>query len=436
VVPAAGVAPAAAGPGHEPAVWSTLDTDTTDAAPGDTQRPEPADIPDEDEPPPRRQPAQAGGGKGKVLALVAALVLTGAAVGTYFAFFNKGNQTNPAQNKPGAPGRKITVDKGGGEGSAATLREALAKAGPGDTIAVVEPRLVEPALKLDRNRHKDVTVEGATGDGKPPVIEYLGPPGAKGGIMLDGGGLEGFRVKNLEFDGKGAADVGIRLNGISPVTTVEGVTVRNVTRAGVHLSNLTGLEGRPVALDRVRVLLAPTAEAVLIEGKAADTRFVTIKNCRFEGAGRGGVRVDGAALDFEIHNNRFYNLAGPGIVFAKLPPGQAARPTKGAITNNSFYQMPTGLQFDGPPPELEGYAVKVSLNYFAKTGAVLKASGPLKNLAAADNFAEPASGPGAPPLALTRHPTPLPDPNPNDDAAFLRFPTNAPTAAGNRAGVN
>ena len=64
-----------------------------------------------------------------ILALVAALVLTGAAVGTYFAFFNKGNQTNPAQNKPGAPGRKITVDKGGGEGSAATLREALAKAG-------------------------------------------------------------------------------------------------------------------------------------------------------------------------------------------------------------------------------------------------------------------------------------------------------------------
>jgi hypothetical protein len=426
-------------PAREPAVWSTLDNDTQDVSRADTQRPEPADLPAEEERPARRpRPATAKAGRSKVklmlLALVGAGVLVGTATGVYFAFFHKSEQTNPGPQPPVPGSRKITVSKAGGDHTVGSVREALLKVGPGDTIAIAEPKLTEPALKLDRNRHKDVTIESATADGKPAVIEF--PAGAKGGIMIDASRVEGFRLRNVELDGKGQADYGVELNGISPGVALEGVTVRGVTRAGVYLTNLTGAEDRPVTLDRVRVLLAPTCEAgALIEGKAADTRFVTIKNSRFEGAGRAGVRVTGPALDFEVHNNRFYNLGGPGIAFGKAP-GQAARPTKGAITSNTFYQMPTGLQFDGPPPEMEGYAVKVSLNYFAKTGALLKAPGPLKNLAAADNFADPASGPGAPPLAVTRHPTALPDPNPNDDAAFLRFPTNPPAAGSNRAGAN
>ncbi len=426
--------PPTAPAGPEPAVWSTLDDDTQTAARDNTVNPEPAELPpSEDERPSRvarRQPS-AGGGKGKVLilALVGALVLGGTAAGVYFAFFNKTEQNTPTPN-PGVS-RKLTVSKTPGEHTFGSVREALAKVHPGDTIVITESRITERALVLDKLKHKDITIESATADGKPTVIEYA----AKGGTMFDASGVEGVRLRNVEFDGKGQADLGIQVNGNSAGVTLEGVTVRNVLKTGVHLWNLAGAEGRPVTLDRVRVVLTPSSEAgvLLYATGPLDNRFVAIKNSRFEGPGRAGVRVDGPALDFEVSNNRFYNLsAGAGIVFVR--PG--GRPTKGVIANNTFYQMPIGLHFDCPPQEAGAYNVKVSLNYFAKTNELLKAQGPVKGLAPSNNFHDPSSKPGNPSMTSTAFAPALPPPNVAEDATFLRFPANPPTAGGKPAGAN
>ncbi len=416
----------------EPAVWSTIDHDTQSSVRDDTENPAPSElpIPDEENRPARvarhRPPAKGGKGKVLLLALAGAVVIAGTATGVYFAFLNKRDPdtSTPTPNTS----RKITVSKTPGEHTVASLGEALGKVtGPGYTIVITESRITERSLSLDRNKHKDVTIESATADGKPAVIEYA----AKGGIMLDASGVEGFRLSNVELDGKGQADIGVQLVGIAPGVRLESVTVRNVLKTGVYLWNLTGDAARPVTLDRVRIVLMPNEAGVLMEAKAADSKFVTIKNSRFEGPGRVAIRVDGPALDFDVSNNRFYNLS-VGIVFVK--PG--GRPTKGVIANNTFYQMPVGLHFDCPPQEAGAYNVKASLNYFAKTNELLKAQGLVKGLAASDNFSDPASGPGNPALATTKFAPVLPAPNVDDAATFLRFPANPPMAGTNRAGAN
>ncbi|MBP3957590.1 protein kinase [Gemmata sp. G18] len=426
--------PAPAPDRHEPVVWSTLEHDTQDTARSDTEKPEPAElpIPDEEERPSRvgrkHHAASSGAGKVVLLACAGALVFAATVAGAYFAFFNnRATQPTVPASVPSGP-KKVTVSKSGGENAVASLREALQKVGPGDTIVIAEAKLVESAIKLDKNKHKDLTIESA--DGKSAVIEFA----SKGGPMFDASNVEGFRLRNVEFDGKNQAEIGLQVTGNSAGATIEGVSVRNVLKTSIHLWHVAGASGRPVVLDRVRLILAPDSEAgVLLYATTVDNKFVTIKNSRFEGPGRVGIRIDGPALDLEVTNNRFYNLAGAGVVFMR--PG--ARPSRGSLANNTFYLMPVGFQFEFPPNESGVYALKVSLSYFARVTHLLKAPEPIVGLESSNNFYEPNSGPGAPPLASTKlDQLRLVDPNPNDDAAFLRFPANPPMAGAIRVGAH
>jgi serine/threonine protein kinase len=424
--------------GNVPAVWSDLDSqpmpssaepEHSDATLTDTSSDEEAT------PKSRRQygSKSKSEGRGKVLlfALFGAMALIGAGVGVYFAFFNKPGGGGTVQPPPRTDKNKYFVSKTGGENTYGTLREALNKAGPGDTIVIVEPRTTETALKLDRNRHKELTIESATADGKPAVIES-GP--AKGGVMFDANYAEGLRLRNLEFDGKGTSEIGIQLSGVCANTTLENVTIRNVTKNGIHLWNLAGESGRPITLDRVRVLLTPTMEAGVVSfaTNTLDNKFITIKNSRFEGPGRAGVRIDGPVLDFEMTNNRFYNVT---TATAFTRPG--GKPSKGTIANNTIYQAAMGVQFEVPANEQSRYDFKLSLNYFAKTNELLKTPSPIIGLITSENFHDPGSNVGTPPMVSARIEAPaLPNPNPNDDATFLRFPAAPPMSGNNRAGAN
>ncbi|VTR92096.1 serine threonine protein kinase : Putative serine/threonine protein kinase (Fragment) OS=Gemmata sp. Wa1-1 PE=3 SV=1: Pkinase [Gemmata massiliana] len=418
----------------EPAVWANLEQETQDRARSDTEKPEPIElpIPDEEERPSRvnrKKPAGANTGKVVLLACISALVFVAVVAAVYFAFFNRSTQPTTPTTGPGTGPKRITVSKAGGENAVGSLREALQKAGPGDTIVIAEPKLVEPALRLDSKKHKDLTIESAI-ESRPAVIEFA----SKGGTMFDASNIEGCRLRNLEFDGKGQAEIGLQVNGTSPGTTVENVTLRNVLKTGIHLWHVTGAPGRPVTLDRVRIVLASDSEAgVMLYATAVDNKFLTIKNGRFEGPGRAGIRIDGPVLDFEVTNNRFYNLVGAGVVFVR-PLG---RPSRGTFANNTFYQMPIGFLFECPAAESGVYDLKVSLSYFARIPELLRAHGPVAKLEAPNNFYDSNSGPGNPPLPSTKLDAPkLPDPNPNDDAAFLRFHTNPPMAGASRVGAH
>ncbi len=432
--------PAAPAPAHataaanSPAVWATLGSETQSGAAGDTQKPEPAGEPDAERPSRvRRRTQTRGGGKGKVILFAvggaALLALVGA--GVYFAFFNKKDGDAGAGGTGAATGRRIIVSKAG-ENTVRTLRQALDKAAAGDTIVIADERIVEPALKLKPDKHKDVTVESGLPDGRPVVIEFFG---TKGEAMLDVPSVENFRLKNVELDGKGQVERGIKMSGIAPGTTFEGVTVRNVTLSGFYLQNVAGDAARPVALDRVRLVLAPANESGVVSLASgftdATNKFIVIKNSRFEGPGKAGIRVDGPTLDLEVTNNRFYNLAA-AVSFAR-PGGKASR---GTVTNNTVYQAQVGFLFEAPVAAGDRYDLKVALNYFARTPEAMKAQGAVPGFTGEHNLFDTTSGPGNPPLPAEKFAPALPNPNPEEDATFLRFPANTgPTAGPTKARV-
>jgi serine/threonine protein kinase len=431
-VPLAAVPSAAAG------VWANIDAETQTDTGGNTDRAGPADpLPDEDEEdrPSRvsRRAAAARSGKKKLLlfVLLGALSFVCVAISSYLAFGPKKNSDGGTSTPVPTPSHRIIVSRSGEEHTYKTLREALAKAGPGDTIVLTEPRLTEVALKIRGERYKDLIIESATPDGKPAVIEFAG---TKGGVMFEALNVEGLHVRNVEFDGKGQAERGVQVSGIVPGTTFEGVVVRGVQLTGFYLWNVTGSADRPVTLDRVRVVLSPTTEGGVVSLATPENpnKHITIRNSRFEGPGKAGIRFDGATSDVAVSNNRFFNL-NSAVSFVK-PNG---KPSKGTFTNNTTYLTAVGLLFEVPANDPTPFEFKVSQNYFASTAALIQAPGPVPGLTSEANLYDPKSGPGGPPLAAEKRDAPaLPTPDQAEDATFLRFPANiAPTVGPNKVRV-
>jgi hypothetical protein len=442
--PAPATTPAPPAPASVPAVWSTLDADTQSVARGDTEKPsqteETPGKPEKKERSSRsgkrKKTEESDSGKKVKLALIAGasvVVLMFTLAGAWLIYkFTKKVEPQPTQSGPQVNSRKITVSKIPGEGTAGTLREALNLAQPGYTIVITEPRLTEGSLQLARHKHKDLVIESATPDGKPAIIEYAG---LKGGIMLDASNVEGLQLRNVEFDGKGSADTAVQIFGITPSTTFENVTVRNVVKKGFHLWSVTGSAEHPIVLDRARVVLTPTMEGGVVSfvSGALDNKFIIIRNSRFEGPPGGiGIRIDGPVMDMDINNNRFFNLTA-AVLFT-----HQGRALKGTITNNTLYTVTVGLLFEVPAKDQTSFGFRVNQNYFSRTPELARSVGPVVSLTSENNLHDAASAtiPGVPMgtsplLNSTKIDSPtLPNPNPEDDATFLRFPLNTPLTIG------
>jgi serine/threonine protein kinase len=429
--------PAGAAPTPPADVWETLDT-PEEARPA--TRAETARSAARAESSVVRRPAPAADRPRSRTAWYAAagvLALAGVAAAGYFAFLR------PKQDPPPAGPQRVVV--GEGEGAVPTLREALGRVRPGDTIAVAKARLVEPGLRLDRARHQNLTIEGATADGRP-VVEFSGQ-GGPGSAMLDAGSVDGFRLRNVELDGAGKADVGVQVSGACPGLALEGVTVGRVKSAGVKLLNAAGDSTRPVLLDRVRVVLGgPIQTGVLLTADAkVDTARVLVRNGRFEGAGKG-VRVDGPATDLEVSGNRFFGV-DEAVAFTRVPSGKYVR---GEVTGNTVYGARAGVTFDlrAPPGAAQPagrFELTVARNYFGgpagstgpfPVGRLTGGKEPIAGVLSADNARGPGWEAGTAGIKSEVLDEPqLPEPNPDNDATFLRFPGGPPAVGPNKARV-
>jgi hypothetical protein len=420
-------------PSGHPAVWESLDDETQSVSDSDTDRTAPRT------PTPRRSTIVPQTRKSRTMLLLYAAIgiLTLAGVGAivYFGFLDKNANTDPTPTPPSARTGKITVSKTPGEYTFATLREAIAHATAGDTIVITEPKLSEPYLSLKGAKYHNITIESATPDGKPAVIETSG----SGRAMLDATDVEGVHIRNLEFDCKGQVDVGILVGGSCPGLAVENVTVRGSKVAGIRTSNAAGAEGRPVVLDRIRVLVSPNQTGILMFSIGVDTRRLVIKNCRFEGSGTGsGLRIDGASADVDLTGNRFFNL-DTALLFNRPPTSKTVR---AQITNNTVYQAKWGLLFDLPAPvpgeaPMGAFALAINENYFAKTVALGQATvqGPAGAVNSANNGFVESNNTGNVVINAVPLTNPLPAADPNNDATFLRFPGGQPDVGGKKIGA-
>jgi hypothetical protein len=311
---------------------------------------------------------------------------------------------------------------------------------PGETVVIAEERLAEPPIRVESGRHlKDVTIESGLPDGKAAVIEF-GPTAAGPAMvaMLALDTVENVRVRNVEFDGRGAADVGVQFAGVGHGVAFEGVTVRNVKASGFRLVTAAGEKARPLVLDRCRVVLGPGTEAgVLLAGTGAlPTRDVVIRNGRFEGPGKSGVHIDGPAADVEVIGNRFYRLEA-GVSFARPLDGKQVH---ALVDRNTFYETDAGLRFRFRPAQAKGrFEVTFRWNYFARTPAFAQSDGdvsaPVPGATFRDNGHDGASKQGNVPVAAVRTDgPPLSDPNPNDPR-FLRFPGGPPSVGPSKVPV-
>jgi serine/threonine protein kinase len=443
---AAPSSPAAARPAAAPAadagggngVWESLGDETRPLA-GDTGRPGPVTTADPERSARIRRTAGRPASRKTTLLLLAGgllVLLGGGAVGIWFAFFRKTEPGPGTAEQSGGP-RRLVVTKAGGEGTYASVALALKAAKEGDTIAVADEHITEGSIRAHKLR--DVTIESGLPGGKAATIDFA--PGG-GSAVVDAMNADGVRLRNLDLDGKGAAETGASVSGVCPGLTFENVTVRGVKQTGFRIKNAAGDPARPILLDRCRVLLAATNdEAVSLSGYL-DTRAVTVRNCRFEGPGKAGVRFDGPTIDVEVSGNRLFNLDA-GFVFAR--PGEG-KPVRVKLTGNTGYDLRTGgVVFEFPPAENKGkLEVTISKNYFAKTPNVARSGGPggaIPGVAFQDNGFGKDSGEGNMPKAAAKVDGPeLPAPNPADDAAFLRFPAGGaePAVGPNkvRVGVN
>ncbi|MDW8244044.1 MAG: protein kinase, partial [Thermogemmata sp.] len=227
-----------------------------------------------------------------LLVLVVLGVTAGLAAILLLPLFN-GTQQQEHRNKnvtaSSAP-RTWIVAPSGGTNTAKTLREALARAGPGDTILIRKQKISEPTIRLEREQHKNLTIRGdLSPDDGLPVWEAA----SRGIAMLELIGTEGVRIQNITLDGADQVGNAVLLSSYIPGVVVENVVIQRCSLAAIHCQNVAGTAERPVVLHQIRLLLnQPSQIGVHLAAINVDNQHIHVTDMRVEGSNSAvGVRI-------------------------------------------------------------------------------------------------------------------------------------------------
>jgi serine/threonine protein kinase len=328
---------------------------------------------------------------------VAALALLALLVGVGGFWLGRGNQSGDVQDSSQGddpslplpqPGEVLTVAQTG-KARFRDLREALAWAGPGSTIRILDQAAYTgPFLFDDAERLRDVVIESPqhavlqVPDSDKPVVYVGDTPGVV---------LRGLHIR-----------AGNPQHCISVLGNCEGLTVEDVRlsqppqcpfAALVLWRGSKGSAARPVVLRRLEVQSGRLGVAILGD-EDRPAAWVRVEDSRFTGPGKQ-LSLEVAVRDIRVTGNLF--LQGKrGVNLVLTRPGQSERVH---ITHNTFFRTAEWLAL--AESDLEQSDVIVASNLILKADEIQLSGQDLSRVADRwfrNNWWEP--GPNANPAAV------------------------------------
>jgi hypothetical protein len=317
-------------------------------------------------------------------------VLVGGVVAAVVMLAPKGGSTAVATSAPAAERKVWYVTNSGTSPNQATTRATLADAirvlKSGEDVVILDDTIETGWVSLAKV--KDVRIGPAPG--KTSTLVYKPGEGRTVAAVIHLTGCENVTLAGLTIDVGGHHDIGVQVSGKSNGVKLDGLTVRNANKHAVNLLNVTAEPDQPLVVSGCRLLLKNgSLSGVHVSGSSdLDCRGVRITNCRFEGNNTGsGVRVEGAANDVDVRNNRLFGLDA-GVHFAPdLTPPVVTVVT---VEQNTFLNTKVGVKIDQPSGAVR--SIPVSRNFFA-SGTAVTATDP-KGLKATTNGRAAGTQPG------------------------------------------
>jgi hypothetical protein len=321
---------------------------------------------------------------GKVAAAAVLLVAVGAALGlgwrwlkpTHPSVPDTGGQ-GPVEDRKGEPAPEVLTVAQAGAADFDSLREAIARAGPGTVIRILDSAVYRGRLSIGDDRLRGLTIESTAhatlenSDGAHPTV-FIGQPGVV---------LRGLQIRALD-----------RQHAISVLGFCEGLTLESLKivqpatspYAAIALwPGTRGSEERPVVLRGLDVQGGTMGIAVL--GKAgAPTGWVRIEDCRLSGPGLH-LTIESAVHDVAVTGNIF-TIGRRGVGLELDAPRQARRLT---IANNTFFKCTEWLGLG--ESSFEQVDVAIANNLILQARSIQVGSQPISQAAAwfRDNWWEP-----------------------------------------------
>ena len=329
------------------------------------------------------------------------------------------------QPKPLISYQLLYVTKGTSPGDPAvtfpSLLAALGKAKSGTTIQILDEHHEEQPFFVDAVKLRDLTIEGGNTSkmitwSLPATLDSRQTPKA----LFEIRGADGLSVRNITFDAGGRLDATLSVSRIVADVKFENVVVKGAKISGIHIERGANDPMRPLTFENIRVL-ASGAENGIKFGQTGSQLTISntrITKSRIEGSARSAFRFESPSANITLLNNRIFNFQ----------VGVESIPTLNlTIEENTFHTITeAGIKTDGPLTA--GSVCKLARNYFAKTAAIANSNdGNAGGFTFADNARDAHSKEGNVSTGSTEIAGyELPEPKPESDATFLRYPANSP----------
>jgi hypothetical protein len=260
-----------------------------------------------------------------------------------------------------------------------TLTAALAKAGPGQTVAVYAPQL-EEAVTIN-SRLEGIHIE----TGLPGLIVVWRPPADASAdvplLRLDSAGAA--VIKGFTFDGADRLNKLVEITGQNAGLRLEDLYLTDAGKRAIVMAGAVAAKDRPITLERVRVTTVREYAAAMNQKSTAANRpsavecsgagssdplNLVIRWCRFEGVFMEAVLFQ-CPVDATLEFNRFGTLKPDerstvsqlikAVSVRGVPPSAHVHVT---IANNTMAQFTHLLRIDKLTPSETDYRFVVRNN--------------------------------------------------------------------------